>query len=240
MKKNHTRVITLMLATILMFSGITGLLTGCQQPVVPTEDTTPSAQATKPVLQLPQEGKAMDDQTLEWFRVLFMAHQAPYTRHPTNWYNMILGTQFDCPENINLQELFYNGTLWPRTLSDSEKAYLQGRGFDLNFSVAVLPLEDANEVLESYFGLTWEQTKGVGTDAWTFSEDTQRFYKATTDYHSWNFEILGGAELDDGTIRLYYSLDFPGYEDTVFAITMQGKASQGQMGYYILSNLPVE
>ena len=230
------------------------LLTACGQQTAPTQAPDPTegstaatqpTQATEPdntepVLQLPQEGTAMDEAALDWFRHMFMSERDPYTVHPTNWYNMILGIQFDSPENINLRQLFYNGTRWNPVLSDEEQAYLTDQGFDLHYDVAVTALEDANAVLSYYLGLTWEETNGVGAEKWTYYDETQCFYKSTSDFLSWDYEILGGAVLEDGLIRLYYTLDFPGLEETVFAITLQGKTPMGETGYYVLSNLPVE
>ena len=226
--------------------------TAVTQPTQATEPsvevTEPSAEATEasgPDIQLPEGSTPMDASALEWFKTLFSYSPDPYAYQLNYWYNMALSTQFDCPENLNLREFFYNGIVWGcGPITDEERYWLQ-KEYDIEFGwdIAWLPADRADGVLEYFFGLTWEETNGVGADHWIYNGETDTYYKPTSD--AWvtlskQFDFIAGAELEDGTIQLYYRRNDSLHKGQIFVITMRSKAPQGETGYYFLSNLPLE
>lgn len=211
------------------------------QPTQATEPSTEAAQPSVQELQLPQEGTPLTESELDWYRRMFSIDQDPYAAQPINWYNLMLSIQFDAPENINLRELFYHGTRWNADdLTEEETKLLQAAGYNTNLDRVRIDPAEAEEVLQYFFGLTWEETNRVGEDKLFYMAETGCYYKAASDSlflpDQW-LNILGGAVMEDGTVRLYHQRQGDGQ---IYVITLQSKRSLGETGYYVLSNLPVE
>ncbi len=126
----------------------------------------------------------------------------------SSWYNRALTSLFATPTQIALDRLFYNG--FPgesRTPTDAEWEKLKDQpGFDINLDLHRLPADKMNQVLTQYFGITLENVEANGFKGLVYLEGTNCYYRMGTDVAlTENFAAVRIEDMDDGTIRLYYT-----------------------------------
>lgn len=217
------------------------LMTACSfQPTLgATETTQPkqseqvgTAETTVASLVIPDEGIPLDEAVLLEFKQFFAPRADPF-----NWNNQALLPLYDSPKSVDLRILFWNG-VGEQSLSDEETAFLAHTGFDFNYDVTRISVDDANKILQQYFGLTWEETAGIGTDALTHDPKNNCYYLGANGPNFLEiFDIVGGAKLEDCSIRLYYTRSAP---TKLYAVTMLKQGSDEAYSYRFISNLPLE
>ena len=188
-------------------------------------------------------GQLLDADTLDWYQMLFTQPGASFAIHPTNWYNMALNCLFEDPADLNLELLFYNGTDERETISQAEREYAISQGAPEYSDLQRLTVEGMDAVLTQYFGVTFGDisvwTKDEAPAVVCYNPDTNAYYLSHGDYLcAEEFNILFGESLDDGVIKLYYTMDdFIHNAKTLYCITMRSNRGQGSLGYTILSNV---
>lgn len=95
--------------------------------------------------------------------------------------NQFLNSLYTSPENIDLFELFYNGTTLPGAMSQEELETLLGAYPDIwaDTGCKKLPVKDMDTILKQYTGLRFEETAGIGLDSLTYLEQYDAYY----DFH---------------------------------------------------------
>lgn len=182
------RVLVFLLSWILL-----GGLCGCRV----TESEIPNAQATQ---ASSVDGTPVEEAELAGLQGLFA--------DPHGWYSRILTSDFEAPAQIDLYELFYKGIPGEdNTLQAEERAYLETvwSEFEFQMDAKRLPAEKMNEVLQTYLGVSLEDTDKTGLERFTFWEAGNCYYLAHGDTNAIQPLLHSAYTLKDGTIAVYYS-----------------------------------
>ena len=166
-----------------------------------------------------------------------------YARHPENYYTQALCFTFSDPGTIPLEEFFSQGfgSKWAEPLTEAEWDFVDANIGDRNMigDIDRLPLEQVNEVLDYYFGLTVEDLNEDALHGLHYNEETDSYY-----FDPPGATFYGSVEFSDGyydeetdTISLYY---IHRYKEGEYVVTLQSKRGLKQYGYFVLSNLPVQ
>lgn len=196
----------------------------------PEDSDVPSPSGEVDTSFAPAGGRQLTEAELDAFRTLLDHRSAE--EGTRNWYNEVLHCLFDAPESVDWSEFFYDGFAsgWlDPPLSEDEKAFCEQNGVPLELSVFRLPVQDMNAIAQQYFGITLEESNGIGLDK-PYYEETDSYYIAHGDTHvTGSFELHMGVEQEDGTIYLYY-------DSNVLVLRPNADGT----GYLFLSNLPCE
>lgn len=202
-----------------------------------TESTAPSETETTAPTEPPvrEDGERLTDQQIQSYQQLFTRQLDSYTIHPYNLYNIAMTIEFASPEEIDLSMFFENGFVDLRQLTEEEQTWLEEQGYSSSRDMYALPASRMNEILTQYFGLTIEETNGVGLNSLPYNAELDRYYTDPGGVRFMaNFEITDGYAYENGLVRLYYINNFG--DEYVF--TMQSNSNEGGYGYRFLSNLP--
>ena len=225
MKKPKTALITavalLLIATVLVGCTFSGSV-DTSNDEKETEKTTEKAEP---------EMIALTEQELNDLAQMFDLERTYNTKY--RWFNMALTSQYACPQDVDLYNLFYNGfqdeVAGPEELEKLEKA-----GLWMDLDIQKNPSAKMDEVLKTYFGLSLEETNRVGLDYMVYLADTDSYYKCAGDVCYGDAAFTRGYHTDDGRIILYYQ-DFLD-EEWVVTLVEDEKA---ELGLYVYSNMPV-
>ena len=151
-----------------------------------------------------------------------------------NIRNQFLTSDYSSPEDIDLLELFYNGTGGEEdAMGEEEWAALEAAaGGEIYLDVTKTATARINEVLAQYTGLTLAETNQVGLEKFIYLPEYDAYYFAhgDTNYRGGDFFSAGARE--DGQIRLYYEDPLDGGK----CVTLREVGD----GYQFVSNLPAE
>lgn len=160
-----------------------------------------------------------------------------YGDKPDNWYNYALAEAFfggyASPAEMDLSWLFYDGDR-TETVTDEEMAYLTALpepNFFSELDISKISRAKMDEVLQTYFGITLEETQGIGLDNFTYYEPSDSYFHAHGDTAAGVYTFVSGVELENGDVTLYYYAD-PAYCAVTLHLSEDGV-------WQIVSNLPV-
>ncbi len=158
---------------------------------------------------------------------------APFSQ---NRYHCAAYSEFDTPENVDLSYLFYSGFYEERQqkITAGEEKFLLSEGWGENLPVANakrLPVWRMDADLSRYFGISFEDTSGVGIDKW------QSYWPETDCYYVWRSDAIGTNLIVDevvfnegtGIYTVTYTMEH-GWGTKVMRLRLVGDAFQ------ILSN----
>ena len=247
-KKPRTAAYTLAAVLLIAALAVGCTFTGAKEGEKPQEEPDPTtppsssvmtdptepADASEPDFNLP--GTRVDAQTEAEVRQLFESPKGMYSRFTAT------GCEFTAPAEIDLRYLFY--TALPgvdNTLSDAERAYLTsvwGKE-PMMLDIDRLPVSAMNDVLQTYLGLTLEETQGKGLEYLTYWEETDCYYHWHGDTNARRISVYGVYAQEDGSLAVYYyeGTEFNEKEKPPMVLTLMAK---GDGDYLVLSNLPVE
>ena len=142
----------------------------------------------------------------------------------TSITNQFLTSLYTSPENIDLRQLFYNGTSLPGAMSDQEYQLLAENYPDayLEVDCAKLPVQDMDAILEQYTGLHFADTQKLGMDGMMYLKEYDAYYEFHSDTNAMGVELTGGFRRGD-QVSLYY-------EDKMVTLVEAGD------GWHIRSN----
>lgn len=198
--------------------------------------TSPTTTPTTEPTTEPLDENALSQEELDFFKDMLSAVPTKWAdipgRKPVNYYNRLLWSEFESPEQINIRRLFYDQDLdenWE--LTEAEKTYLSKFEYvPLQLSVVRVSAEKIDKVLMECLGLTLEQTDKAGMETMVYFADTDCYYSAKGDTGACTLTIHRGTWLEEGKVELEYTQD--GFYHRI--LTLQETDS----GYIALSNLP--
>lgn len=183
----------MLLFTLLPVIFLIGVATGC----TPTGDSNQSISPEVTLLNAEESEYFNSD---EFFNGEYM-----------NIRNQFLSSLYDAPENIDLFQLFYNGSGLEDTITVEEKeAVVAYNGWDTepDCPCTKISRSSMDEVLTEYMGLTLADTEKIGLENFTYLEEYDAYYH----YHGdTNYRMLisfSGGEREGNFIRLFYDDQF--------------------------------
>lgn len=151
--------------------------------------------------------------------------------------NMLLCSEYDSPEEINLFELFYNGVyhgmsggLAAGDVSEEELALLAEFDSEAPYlDVMKVTTDEMNAVLQEKLGISLEGTKKIGLENFYYLEEYDSYYLIHGDTNfDWCTVVLGTWEPGD-RLTLEYTKE---YAQGQWTVTLQ----KTDDGYLFVSN----
>lgn len=191
-----------MIAIVFVFALLIGLC-ACQKEQDsndPTQVTT-TPQPTDPTPTQTQPTEPADPRIAE-MQVLF-DWMSDYI-----FYNTALTSVYENPADVDLAFLFYNGFKDESGEPTAEElTLLEGKmeKYWKEMDLIRLPAGKMDAVLTDLFGITLEQTNGVGLDRLVYLEETNCYYAAVTGMHYADITVTKVVDQEDGSILVQYS-----------------------------------
>ncbi len=150
--------------------------------------------------------------------------------------NSSLMSVYETPADVDLFYLFYSGFADESQKPTEEELHLlenAGAGkYWPEMDLIRLPVEKMDATLTELFGITLEQTNGVGLDKLIYLEETNCYYTAHTGMEYADIRVIYVVE-DSGNIVVHYNEAINGFCKATLIPTENG-------GYQILSNVREE
>lgn len=142
---------------------------------------------------------------LAQFNADFFGEQenAPFRRQ-------FLTSLYEQPEDIDMFQLFYNGTGQPGVAEPGERTLLVDTyydGADPEVDLTKLPAREIDQVLERYTGLTLAETQALGMENFQYLADYDAYYHTHGDTNAIVGVTFAAGEREGDLTRLYYRAD---------------------------------
>ena len=134
--------------------------------------------------------------------------QALLEQQIESFYNDALTSVYDDPADVDLQMLFYDGFKdEPQSPTEQELELLEGKmgQYWKEMDLFRLPTEKMDAVLRELFGITLDESNGVGLDRLVYLEETNCYYMAHSGTHGADLIVSNVIEQENGSISVYYS-----------------------------------
>ena len=202
--------------TLLVFCLL--FLVGCVPPAPLTPTTTASTHTALSALEL------------QGCKTAFA-----FSRDPFNWYAQALLPTYDNPKNLDLALFFWNG-IGAQVLTDEEENFIRQSQIDPAYDIIRIDVTEAAAVLESCFGITWDETNGVGLDRLLYNEQVNCYYVAANGPNVLEaFAVRSGTRNNDGSVSLTYT---HAGSDVPYVVTFFEHPSSEGVRCQIVSNVP--
>ena len=198
----------------------------------PTQTTTQPTQTQKPTDPAPTETlptQPTDPRIAEFQNLLTWSSEK-------HFYNDALTSVYDNPADVDLQMLFYDGFKdESQSPTELELELLEGKmgQFWKEMDLIRLPADKMEAVLTELFGITLDETNGIGLDNLVYLEETDCYYMAHSGTHYADVTVVYVETLEDGTMMVQYSAKSYGNYVVKLKPTEDG-------GYRILSNTAID
>lgn len=196
-------------------------------PTDPTQTTTmptePIESTASPVTPTEVPTEPITDPRIAEFQALL-----DYTQKES-FMNTALLSEYETPENVNLFYLFYNGFHnEPQEPTDQELELLDGKlgQYWRDADLIRLPVDEMNAVLTELFGITLNQTNGIGLDNLVYLPETDCYYHATHGMYAAEIDVKVVQDADGNVAVEYINNGF-------YKVTLK---PTGDGCYHILSN----
>lgn len=152
------------------------------------------------------------------------------------FYNDALYSFYTKPADVDLFYLFYNGFKdESQSPTEQEEKLLDGKLGQhwKEMDLIRLPVDKMDAVLTDLFGITLEETNGVGLSNFVYLEETDCYYHTVTGASGVNVTVVYTERLEDGSIMVQYSAGNSGNRMAKLMLTEDGV-------YRILSNVEID
>lgn len=117
--------------------------------------------------------------------------------------NLCLSSFYDSPEDIDLEELFYNG--FHLEVDDADRSFLETENAELDYDIVKLPASKMDEVMLRYLGISLSESNLNGIEKFYYNEENDCYYLLHTDFHDWRITIADQFTDKAGNINVIYS-----------------------------------
>lgn len=127
-----------------------------------------------------------------------------------NMRNQLLFLAVEAPKDykqIDLFQLFYNGTGDPMDITEEERRAVAEAGYggaDPEVDLVKCPRARMDEILQEYLGLSLDETDQWGLDQFTYLEEYDAYYHFCGDTNYPGNVVFTSGERKDGKVLLYY------------------------------------
>ena len=186
---------------IMMFFIVMALfcVTACGQgqSAAPTPTTAPTATIAP---QQSQGNGQLTAEELSFFEEKFFTTE---TEYPGRWIrNNILYTEFTEPAKADLEAMLYNES-GVEDISEEEYAFLKAQMGEL-FDVSKFTTAYINEMLQTYLGITLEESEKIGLDKLIYNAEYDAYYLVCSDALGVFVKLEEGYESESGVVTLIY------------------------------------
>ena len=235
MKRPRNTVLTVT-AVILMVTLIVGCtFAGAPETTEPPETTTPPG--------VDNDMSDQDEEPPSWTAPSTEAQLKAYIeellnpqpdRSEADWYPRALTSFYETPAQIDLFQLFYAGIPGGNnSITHEEQAFLETcPGYEPEFDLVRIPATEMDQVLQQYFGISLEQTDGIGLENFIYWEDGDCYYHSHTDTNLGFIELNKVEMFENGSLRITYTNE----SDQICVVTLVKSGN----GWRIISNLEAE
>lgn len=209
------------------------------EPETPAVSTLPDAPAPpeeepdgpdQPVLEAGPADGPLSETELDFFNCVYFNNESVPLR------NQFLSSTYESPADIDLFQLFYNGT--GEDVSEAERETVIREGYNGGSPDTDLTKCSAGEMdaaLQRSMELTLAETNKVGLDSFVYLAEYDAYYDFHGDTNVRPHVDIAAGERTGGLVHLYY-------EDTFFAdgwkcVTLRPGEDDG---YKFVSNLPCD
>lgn len=186
----------------LMAVSLTGVVACGQKTVKQNDSLTPTTtaaptQAPEPV----RPAGPLTEEEIQFFNEKFFVTE---TEYPGRWVrNNILFSEFSLPAQIDIEAMLYDEHGVDEALSKDEVAYLEEQVGEL-FDTSKFTKAYINELLQTYLGISFEESEKQGLEKFIYYEKTDAYYLVRSDALGVFIQVETGVRNEDGTITLEY------------------------------------
>ena len=179
----------------------TEFLTPTATPV-PTGPPTPTATSAPTKTPKPtQPAGLLTKEEIQFFNDNFFVAD---TEYPGRWVrNNILFSEFSSPVQVDVEAMLYDEKGVGEELSKEEAAYLKEQVGEL-FDTSKFTKEYINELLQTYLGISLEESEKKGLQKFIYYEKTDAYYLVRSDALAFFVRVVEGVRNEDGTVVLEY------------------------------------
>ena len=152
-----------------------------------------------------------------------------------SWYSQALTSTYEDPRDVDLGQMFYNGSK-NRQITPEEYQYIQQQCGFPGIDVMVISPQEMDEALLEVFGLTLEDTHKVGLDQFLYWEETGCYYLVHGDTNAIGITFTEGQTLGEGCLALTYT----GYDGTYLVRLRLGQTESDAGHVYIESHQAID
>ncbi len=164
------------------------------------------------------------------FEALF--RQSVHNEGKESYLNLAVTSLYEKPEDVDLYKFFYSAPSESVTQADLD--YLGGLGENAEAStVHKFTVEMMDAVLRQYFGISFEDTNGVGLERMIFNPEGKCYYHIHGDYRPGYLTVISVQNQTDGTLLVHYIHSTADPTKKAFTITLVPKGD----GYQVISNV---
>lgn len=129
-----------------------------------------------------------------------------------NRNNMMLSSEYDRPENIDLFQLFYNGIGGVEDqVSEEEEALLAELNSEAPYlDIVKVTTNEMNDFLEEKLGIQLDETKKIGLENFYYLEPYDSFYLVVGDTNFDWCTVTSGIWKSDKELTLDYTKEYEG------------------------------
>ena len=199
-----------MIVFLSVFAMLIGLC-ACQRTPASTDSTQTTTTPTQTQPSDPKPTETLPTQPVD----PRIAEMQALLEWPSDnkFYNYALTSEYEPPADVNLLELFKNGFQDESDDPTEEEIVLLDEKMGGNWKemdLARLPVEKMDAVLTELFGITLEQTNGVGLEYLTYLEETNCYYTANSGVYYADITVVYVETLDDGSLMVQYATPYNG------------------------------
>jgi len=175
-----------------------------------------------------------------------------FSREDAMIRSQFLTSYYETPKDIDLYELFYNGTGLPGGMGDGERqavvdAFYEGE--DPGVDLTKVPAKEIDQILQRYADLTLAETNAVRLDAFRYLQEYDAYYHFHGDTNAIGPVTFLSGEQEGNFVRLYYDAEnmwfggeYQNFGEGTACLTLEEVPGEFEDGfdYRFVSNQPAE
>ena len=193
-----------------------------------TEENTESVESTENVAEqetpeTESQDTATSDETspteeeLAWFETSF------FNTAENRIVNLFLASEYHDAKDVDLYELFYNGSGKDDALASTEEVQLLKARYDImDLDVFKVTTNEINDILKKYIGMTLEETNKNNLDGLYYLEEYDAYYNVAGDTNYMQYDFSKLLKNADGTVSIeYMNVDLFNGVEKAFILTLK-------------------
>ena len=157
-------------------------------------------------------GRSLTPEEINWFNAEFFCSQSGEVWSQAGQF---LVKEFDSIEDVELDEVFYNGM--PEgdggsSITEEELAYLQSVGAEMELDMVKVTKEYLEQNIERYLGVSLKQIENESIESFHYWEEYETYFLSHSDTNMVFVRVLEGQQLAEDTIELICAVSDRSFE----------------------------